>query len=74
MEEKKSEKIKGRVRVEKLLLTIHLKNLVFGRARRASEGFSWKPILMLRFGSETIFPSREFGEAILAFHLQVLAS
>jgi hypothetical protein len=37
------------------------------------EGFNWKPISALGFGSETIYPSREIGEVILASHLQVLA-
>ena len=43
------------------------------RARWANEGFSWKLISALGFGSETICPSREIGEAIPDFHLQVLA-
>jgi hypothetical protein len=73
MEKKKSERIKGRLRVEKALLTIHLKIEFWRRAQRASEGFSWKPISVLGFGSETICPSREIGEAIPVSHLQVLA-
>jgi len=60
--------------LEKGLLTIHFQKIEFGRrARRASEGFSWKPISVLGFGSETICPSREIGEVILTSHLQVLA-
>jgi len=60
------------MRVGKGILDYSFRKLVLRRARRASEGFSWKPILVLGFGSETICPSREIGEAIPAFHLQVL--
>jgi len=71
MEKKKSERIKEEIRVGKLILHFHFRNLDLERARRAKQ-FSWKPILELGFGSETICPSQEIGEAIQACHLQVL--
>jgi hypothetical protein len=70
MEKKKSERIKGRLKVEKGGLTIHFSKLGFGEelgelARVSAEN----PFQHLGFGSETICPSREIGEAIPAFHL-----
>ena len=56
--------------MESGLLTIHFENWFWRRAQRASEGFNWKPILVLGFGSETICPSRGIGEAIQGSHLQ----
>ena len=40
-----------------------------GELTRVSAG---NPFQHLGFDSETIFPSREIGEAIPAFHLQIL--
>jgi hypothetical protein len=54
-------------------LTIHLKigsGEELGELTRVLAG---NPFQHLSFDSETIFPSREIGEAIPAFHLQTLA-
>ena len=71
MEKKKSEGINGERRVGKRIIDYSFEKLGFGRrARWANEGFSWKPIRHLGFGSETICPSREIGGAIPVPHLQ----
>jgi hypothetical protein len=58
----------------KIIIDYSFRKIEFWRrARRGSEGFSWKPTSVLGFGSETICPSREIGEAIQDSHLQLLA-
>ena len=74
MEKKEKERIRSQVRVLELILHIHFGKLFLERARRAEQGFPLETPFVLGFGSETICPSREIGEAIPAFHLQVLRS
>jgi hypothetical protein len=74
MEKKKSGRVKGRMRVGKGIIDYSFKKLSFGEElgelARVSAG---NPSSVLGFGSETICPSREIGEAIQGSHLQVLA-
>ena len=75
MDKKKSGRVKGWMRVGKGIIDYSFEKLGFGEElgelARVSAG---NPFRHLRFGSETIYPSREIGEVIPASHLQTLVS